>query len=106
MVASIFFLNEVKGRADGLGREAHQPIDLKTAASGSLSFCPVGARAGKKIALDDEKYRPYSTNEAIIIGIQNQDSICVNLGLYTIRKIIGFSSELVVSVFRDPIILY
>ena len=62
--------------------------------------------AVKKIALDDEKYRPYSTNEAIIISIQNQDSICVNLGLYIIRKIIGFSSELVVSVFRDPIILY
>ena len=41
--------------------------------------------AVKKIALDDEKYRPYSTNEATIIGIQNQDSICVNLGLYIIR---------------------
>ena len=43
-----------------------------------------------KRSLDDEKYRPYSTNEAIIIGIQNQDSICVNLGLYIINKIIGF----------------
>ena len=72
-------------------------------------LCPIQnpqRAAVKKIALDDEKYRPYSTNEAIIVGIQNQDSICVNLGLYTIRKIIGFSSELVVSVFRDPIILY
>ena len=63
-------------------------------------------RAAVKIrALVDEKSRPYFTNEAIGISIKTQDSICVNLGLYTIRKIIGFSSELVVSVFRDPIML-
>ena len=55
---------------------------------------------------DDEKYRPYFTNKAIIISIQTQDSICVNLGLYMINKIIGFYWELVVSVFRDPINLY
>ena len=61
--------------------------------------------AVKKIALDDEKYRPYFINEAIIISIQTQDSICVNLGLYMIKKIIGFYWELVVSVFIDPIVL-
>ena len=54
------------------------------------------------LGLVDEKSRPYFTNEAIGISIKTQDSICVNLGLYIIRKIIGFSSELVVSVFRDP----
>ena len=65
-----------------------------------------GRAAVKTVALDDENCRPFFINEAIIISIQNQDSICVNRGLYIIRKIIGFSSELVVSVFRDPIILY
>ena len=62
--------------------------------------------AVKNRALVDEKSRPYFSNEAVIISIQNQDSIFINLGLYIIRKIIGFSSELVVSVFRDPINLY
>ena len=60
----------------------------------------------KNRALVDEKSRPYFSNEAIGISIQNQDSICVNLGLYVIIKEIGFYWELVVSVFRDPIILY
>ena len=59
--------------------------------------------AVKTVALDDENCRPYFTNEAIIISIQTQDSICVNLGLYMINKIIGFYWELVMSVFRDPI---
>ena len=62
--------------------------------------------AVKTVALDDENCRPFFINEAIIISIQTQDSICVNLGLYIINKIIGFYWELVVSVFRDPIILY
>ena len=59
--------------------------------------------AVKNRALVDEKSRPYFSNEAIGISIQTQDSICVNLGLYMINKIIGFYWELVVSVFRDPI---
>ena len=63
-----------------------------------------GRAAVKTVALDDENCRPYFTNEAIIISIQTQDSICVNLGLYMINKIIGFHWELAVSVFRDPII--
>ena len=62
--------------------------------------------AVKTVALDDENCRPFFINEAIIISIQTQDSICVNLGLYMINKIIGYHWELVVSVFRDPINLY
>ena len=72
-----------------------------------LSRGSVALRAAVKTrALVDENPRPYFANEAIFISIQTQDSICVNLGLYVIIKEIGFYWELVVSVFRDPIILY
>ncbi len=69
-----------------------------------VTCCCGGPPRLKTVALDDENCLPYFANEAIIISIQTQDSICVNLGLYMINKIIGFHWELAVSVFRDPII--